>query len=383
MKFWERGLRFLKGFEKNANFYIPGYNYLYNKHQTYWINKLYPKRKMGIARGRKRSRGTSAVRRRGSSKRLSKRQKANHAALPARAAIARELYGGGRRATGQGQILGRYDTNGITQTIKSKRKFSARNMAKKMSLVQPPQIFQHSTATTHTNAVGAQKMEVLPELMSIYGTANNHEDLQKIATFLMDNVTGQTYPANTQYTNKFIVASCRQEVELSNTGGTAANGVIGNAYVDLYEYVCRKDAQLATMGAINLGFGANQPAWTGATVIDSTRLGATPFDLEQFPCFATIKKHTKLLIEPGQSTILSLVGPKNRYFSGEKLSTVAALANLQVAWKGWTRGYVIVVSGQKSTASGSDVVTVSAITTNKYMVKPIATKVKSKTYQAW
>lgn len=377
-KHWKRDflLSGLKHIGNSADAYWPGYNKLYDKHQKFWIKKLYPVKKHGTSeatmatsrrRGRSTVRSTSAKR---------QRARTRSGSGGARAAPRSRSRSRAASTTSQ-QVLGKYNTSGNTTFFKRK-KFNAKKYAKKMGSMQEPQKFIRQVAGTTTNTQGAQEMDFVNPLCSVYGSSG-FDDLFDIATVINDNVTGQTYPANTEFNNKYKIVNAHQELEITNTASTTTGGVAGNAVVDIYEWVCKRDIKYS---ALNTGFNVNSnlPKWTSGVTVTSDRIGVTPFDLPTAVEHMTFKKKTELIIEPGQTAVLHM-NVKNKFYNGADLTESAATAGIQLGWKGLTRGFCIVLNGQKSSASGGEVVTLSWLMSNTYIIRPIASKVHSYTCQ--
>lgn len=217
-------------------------------------------------------------------------------------------------------------------------------------------------------------------LCSLFGTTNDYDDLQTISQIMVENATGQTWPANSQYTNKFRVNSARQELELVNTSTAIA-------YIDIYEYVCKKTIQQADINntlvtplnwatgtaIINVTGGAAPRIWKDQS------LGADPFDFTEVVNHIKILKKSKVQLGAGESNVYTMVLKKKFVFDGNDLSQYPA--NTRVGEPGKTRGYLIVVSGAASAASDAVPITLAVQTMNEYVCTPIAGIIKAQTAQ--
>lgn len=307
------------------------------------------------SRGRSQSRGTSSRR---SSRSSSKRSSS-----------ARSLSSNGSASTG----IGQYNSTGGIVTFKNKRlskgsKRSFKRLQKKNIATQAPQTF---IRTTYLNlaaiTAGNQAMYALAPMMSLSGTTNDFDDLLAIATTTVVNATGETQPTDVIQCNKFFVGA-RQEVEYTNTGSNLV-------YLDVYDYVCKKDTLLAAPTNILSATPSNYWNDNSATQATIATLGITPFDLRYVTDNITITKVTKFQVEAG-NTVMWVRHQKPRYFDGKKYLDLVT-AGTQFGLKGWTRGQIIVVCGKVDGSNQTEAVTHAYQTTIRYNVKllPIVTRV--------
>lgn len=200
---------------------------------------------------------------------------------------------------------------------------------------------------------------------------------------MLMNATGQTWPVNTEFGNKFHVDKAHQELEIVNTG-------TNTVHVDLYEYYCKKVIQQSRM----ISLLANvPPAWTNAsgTAIGNVSTGVSPFDwfqqdvgvdpfdFEDVVNHLKITRKTKVLIEGGQSVTFNKSCNKFVYNGDEdsQQPTYTRCAD-KLSKSAGTKGYILVVAGSAVTDS-SEPCTLSIMTTNEYVCRPIATALQMQT----
>lgn len=272
----------------------------------------------------------------------------------------------GRGTTGLG--IGQYNSTGGIPVWRNKRlsrraKKSFKRTQKGKLRDQAVQTFMRTNYATATSAINTQSMTWTDPVFTLFGTADDFDDLQAISATTVLAAGGTVYPQNTVYTNKFIVG-CHENTEVSNTSTTNL------IYLDRYDYSCKKDVLEAAMSSLSTA-GTQLAFWnqnSGAQAY-STTIGATPFDLRYVTDRLTITKKISYQIEPGQSVMWDRKF-KPRYFDAKKQLDMVT-ANTQVGLKGWTSGSILVMVGPCNAAQSAITTAAAVTTTKRYNVKLI------------
>lgn len=189
--------------------------------------------------------------------------------------------------------------------------------------------------------------------MGSNGNGNGVDDLYEI----LQSTTGEGVTPDLQGHYRFKSACLDVEINAA-----VANTV--SLTVDIYEIVCRRNisSSPSLVGATTgntpddmFFYGVNDLSLTpsaGAALVAS-QPAVTPFQSPMFCSSWLIKKKTRVLLSPGQTTHLQLRDPKNRYFTWDRINS-----NIQ-SMKGVTKGFLFIYQGVVNAASHSPAVAIN------------------------
>lgn len=141
--------------------------------------------------------------------------------------------------------------------------------------------------------------------------------------------------------SRLLYNSCFMDITIQNSGANAL-------FLDCYYVKCRR----STAGSARNDFVAiDTTKWAGETAITHQTLGITPYDSNQFTAHWVITKHRRILLPAGQSTELTVMDRKNRYWDvhRETAADTGTVSNIGKA--GWTQGILFQIEGAALSAA--------------------------------
>lgn len=221
----------------------------------------------------------------------------------------------------------------------------------------PPQKFIRRTHIDLTAALNTQAMGFAAPLYSVWGTANDFDDLRAISL-------GTTYipaliPVGNQQDQKTYYTSANQVLTIYNTHASAT------ANVTIYKYHCKAVCPISSMNTLfnTVDFWPNLVQATSAT------LGTSPFDFRDITKHITIEHQREAMIPVGQQIELNFGVKRNKVFDCNTVDPTYT-ANGVVGLPGWTCGYFVRLHGVPGlTTIDAAATSIAMLTINTYMAR--------------
>lgn len=271
-------------------------------------------------------------------------------------------------------LVNRFVTKKESRKHKHKRLATLARVERDMNVTMKVSKWIRTNTLNMTSSAGQQSMNCLAPLNGLYGVAGSWDDLKALLSDMpMPTATALNVPAGAIFSNKLQILKARAKLELTNTSAT--NG----AYIDIYKYVTTKPSNYGSLSAILSG--AVPVTWAAGTalVASGAGLGETPFDLKEIVNVVKILRKDSIFLAPGQS-IETGYSTRGFVFKGGDINNESA--NSEFSYPGHTTGLIVVIAGRVNAAQTAEPLTVTALTTNEYRVKPIMTALSGMTQTA-
>lgn len=252
------------------------------------------------------------------------------------------------------------------RTIGRQRAHINRFMRDLVSL-KMPYIFRRTTSVQSSPAADAQAWVMCGSLYSLYGTTNQN-DLWYLSQY-MNQQSAAPFGSSLSGTStfqglsKFLCCSAKMQV--------TAQVSVGNAYIDCYECVARSETDAIVDMTNDI---ANNPvSVTAGSIMNTTNVGVTLFNLHDFCSQWLILKKTSHYIMNGTSVTFELIDKKKWEFSPEQLPQ-AALGGTISKLGGRTKTLFFCVKGDVEPNAGAPRVattTVNFYGNREYLCKPM------------
>lgn len=175
------------------------------------------------------------------------------------------------------------------------------------------------------------------------GTSNTWGDLFDIAAAVgagLDDVTGKLW----------FNSGC-MDLQIKNTTGEVGESVDPHTIVvECYTVYARRDGYNEPGEDWTLGMAAQDLLDVGGTKMTPLALNCTPFDAPGFGSSWIVGEKTRYRISPGNSVYLQMRDPKRKMFDTARFEYDSGAGATRVKmFKGWSRGYVLVVRSDTAT----------------------------------
>lgn len=253
-----------------------------------------------------------------------------------------------------------------TSTTKRKptkrvKRFTRKRSATKRSLVSKPRKVGTSAWISYGGTMPKKRNPTLRKMQRMLAdkiTVNNSGQQGPLTIGKQDTLT-----LSEEYTQGDILSPDNEKRILRSccTRSILTNNTNTTIFLTLYDYVCRRDSNVAKTA---VDYWKDNPA-SGAATTDPAVIGTTPFNAHSFTIFHKILKTTKIYLGAGESIEHIKYIQPNKLYDGS-IEIYNASANQR--FKGLTHGTIAAYHGQPAGDSADTDVTTAGTTTDALFI---------------